>query len=279
MEDDDGLMTGKYCLAYTQTEVQQFHDTLIQHIEYVKKSIDEREPHKREYDSKVNERLMQTTEGKVDMCKALDASLISNPIYDEEPMAEVQSMTEINVFAIGQQHAEQPKFNNKGEVDQNVKQSHCINLELKLQNNVLKSGQHGQFSNGKSNEAKVTYDIDEIETINIKLEHSVAKLLAENEQLHKEKEHLKQTYKDLYDSIKKIRVQTKDQNDSLIAQLNKKSIENADLKAQIQEKVFATAALKNELRKLKGNSVDTKFSKPSILGNPILQPLKKPISC
>ncbi|GJV25187.1 reverse transcriptase domain-containing protein [Tanacetum coccineum] len=35
-------------------------------------------------------------------------------------------------------------------------------------------------------------------------------------------------------------------------------VENADLKAQIQEKVFANAALKNELRKLKGNSVDTK---------------------
>ncbi|GJY93368.1 hypothetical protein Tco_0509150 [Tanacetum coccineum] len=53
---------------------------------------------------------------------------------------------------------------------------------------------------------------------------------------------------------------------------NQKSVENADLKAQIQEKVFANAALKNELRKLKGNSVDTKFAKPSILGKPVLQP-------
>ncbi|GKA08467.1 hypothetical protein Tco_0687798, partial [Tanacetum coccineum] len=51
-----------------------------------------------------------------------------------------------------------------------------------------------------------------------------------------------------------------------------KTVENADLKAQIQEKVFANVALKNELRKLKGNSVDTKFSKPSILGKPVLQP-------
>ncbi|GJY14904.1 hypothetical protein Tco_0385326, partial [Tanacetum coccineum] len=50
------------------------------------------------------------------------------------------------------------------------------------------------------------------------------------------------------------------------------SVENADFKAQIQEKVFANAALKNELRKLKGNSVDTKFAKPSILGKPPLQP-------
>ncbi|GKA77020.1 hypothetical protein Tco_0783481 [Tanacetum coccineum] len=118
-----------------------------------------------------------------------------------------------------------------------------------------------------SNEAKVKNDIDVIETINIELEHSVAKLLAANEQLHKENEHLKQTYKELYDSIKKTRVQNKDNSDSLISQINQKSVENADLKAQIQEKVFANAALKNELRKLKGNSVDTKNSQKVSYGS------------
>ncbi|GJS58562.1 hypothetical protein Tco_0653346 [Tanacetum coccineum] len=123
-----------------------------------------------------------------------------------------------------------------------------------------------------SNEAKVKNDIDVIETINIELEHNVAKLLAANEQLHKENEHLKQTYKELYDSIKKTHIPNKDNSDSLIYQINQKSVENADLKAQIQEKVFANAALKNELRKLKGNSMDTKFAKASILGKPPLQP-------
>nr|GEW30011.1 retrotransposon protein, putative, unclassified [Tanacetum cinerariifolium] len=44
--------------------------------------------------------------------------------------------------------------------------------------------------------------------------------------------------------------------------------------AQIQEKVFTIAALKNDLRKLKGNSVDTKFAETSILGKPVLQPLR-----
>ncbi|GKB25230.1 hypothetical protein Tco_0864631 [Tanacetum coccineum] len=38
---------------------------------------------------------------------------------------------------------------------------------------------------------------------------------------------------------------------------------------EIQEKVFAIAALKNDLRKLKGNSVDTKFAKTSVLGKPV----------
>ncbi|GJT56341.1 hypothetical protein Tco_0991395 [Tanacetum coccineum] len=123
-----------------------------------------------------------------------------------------------------------------------------------------------------SNEAKVKNDIDVIETINIELEHNVAKLLAANEQLHKENEYLKQTYKELYDSIKKTRIQNKDNSESLISQINQKSVENADLKAQIQEKVFANAALNNELRKLKGNIVDSKFAKASILGKPPLQP-------
>nr|GFD48902.1 hypothetical protein [Tanacetum cinerariifolium] len=44
------------------------------------------------------------------------------PIYDEEPMAEVQTTVEINVFAIGQQHTEQPEFNNEGEVVQNAEE-------------------------------------------------------------------------------------------------------------------------------------------------------------
>nr|GEY71212.1 hypothetical protein [Tanacetum cinerariifolium] len=37
---------------YTRIEVQQFHDTLIQHMESVKESIDERALHKRGYDSR-----------------------------------------------------------------------------------------------------------------------------------------------------------------------------------------------------------------------------------
>ncbi|GJT61914.1 retrovirus-related pol polyprotein from transposon TNT 1-94 [Tanacetum coccineum] len=85
-------------------------------------------------------------------------------------------------------------------------------------------------------EEKVKQDMDEIETINIKLEHSLAKLLSENELLHKEIEHLKKIYKYQFDSIKKTRALSKEHCDSLIAQLNSKSMENADLKGQIQEK-------------------------------------------
>ncbi|GJU98015.1 hypothetical protein Tco_1327286 [Tanacetum coccineum] len=105
--------------------------------------------------------------------------------------------------------------------------------------------QHGQSLNETSNKAKIKKEIDVLETMNIELEHSVAKLRKENETLKKH-------YKDLYDSIKITRSKTIEQTTSLLAN-------NVDLKAQIQEKVFAIAALKNDLRKLKGNSVNTNF--------------------
>ncbi|GJZ05469.1 retrovirus-related pol polyprotein from transposon TNT 1-94 [Tanacetum coccineum] len=66
--------------------------------------------------------------------------------------------------------------------------------------------------------------MDEMETINIELEHSVAKLLSTNERLHKEIEHLKKIYKDQFDSIKKTRALSIEYYDSLIAQLNSKSM-------------------------------------------------------
>ncbi|GKD86687.1 hypothetical protein Tco_1357841 [Tanacetum coccineum] len=97
--------------------------------------------------------------------------------------------------------------------------------------------------------------MDEIETINIELEHSVAKLLFENELLHKDIKHLKKIYKDQFDSIKETFALSKEHCHSLITQLNSKSMENAELKGQIQENVFVTLALQNELRRLKGKTV------------------------
>ncbi|GJR44784.1 hypothetical protein Tco_1312887 [Tanacetum coccineum] len=76
LDDEYVVMIHNYFLQYTQLEIPEFHDTLIQHMESVKKSIDKRALHKRE-DSWVNERQMQTTEEKVDTSKALDASLVN----------------------------------------------------------------------------------------------------------------------------------------------------------------------------------------------------------
>ncbi|GKF15092.1 hypothetical protein Tco_0056554 [Tanacetum coccineum] len=99
-----------------------------------------------------------------------------------------------------------------------------------------------------STSESVKNDIDEIATINIEREHKVAKLISENE-------HLKQTYKQLYDLIKPSHVRAKEYSESLVNQLNQKSVEITDLNTQLQEKVFAVTVLKNELRKLKGKAI------------------------
>ncbi|GJX85597.1 hypothetical protein Tco_0336371 [Tanacetum coccineum] len=101
---------------------------------------------------------------------------------------------------------------------------------------------------GKTNEDKIKQELEEIETINIELDHRVTKLIAENE-------HLKQTYKQLYDSIKPARIRSKEQCDDLINQVNLKSAEISNLNACLQEKVLVITALKNDLRKLKGKAL------------------------
>ncbi|GKA59634.1 retrovirus-related pol polyprotein from transposon TNT 1-94 [Tanacetum coccineum] len=114
----------------------------------------------------------------------------------------------------------------------------------------------GNFLRENTKEENVKQEMDEIGTINIKLEHIVAELFSKNECcLHKERGHLKKIYKDQFDSIKKTHALSKEHRDSLIVQLNSKSMENANLKGQIQEKVFVTTALQNELSKLKGKNV------------------------
>ncbi|GKA04779.1 hypothetical protein Tco_0683899 [Tanacetum coccineum] len=85
--------------------------------------------------------------------------------------------------------------------------------------------------NGKMNEDKIKKDLEDIETINIELDHRVSKLIAENG-------HLKQTYKQLYDSIKPSHIRSKEQCDDLINQVNLKSVEISDLNASLQEKVL-----------------------------------------
>ncbi|GJY69167.1 retrovirus-related pol polyprotein from transposon TNT 1-94 [Tanacetum coccineum] len=104
-------------------------------------------------------------------------------------------------------------------------------------------------------EENVNHDKCELEPINEELENSVAKLLSENERLYNEINHVKQVFKDQFDSIKQTRVRHKEQSDSLINKLNLKSVENEDLKAQIQDKVFVITSLKNDLRKLKGKEI------------------------
>nr|GFA29918.1 hypothetical protein [Tanacetum cinerariifolium] len=70
---------------------------------------------------------------------------------------------------------------------------------------ILKLKERLKSLSGNVQEGKIKREFEEIETINIKLDHRVTKLVAENE-------HLKHTYKQLYDSIKSLRVRSKEQS-------------------------------------------------------------------
>nr|GFA09623.1 hypothetical protein [Tanacetum cinerariifolium] len=82
---------------YTQLAILEFYDTLIQHMESVKKLIDERAQHKREYDSWVKERPMQTSEEKVDMSKALDAEGFKEFSTEEQAMTSDHNSSELGI--------------------------------------------------------------------------------------------------------------------------------------------------------------------------------------
>nr|GFD30964.1 pyruvate, phosphate dikinase regulatory protein, chloroplastic [Tanacetum cinerariifolium] len=108
---------------------------------------------------------------------------------------------------------------------------------------ILKLKEKLNSFNGDDKGINVKRDVAEIESLNIELDHKVTKLAAENE-------HLKQTYKQLYDSIKSSR-------DDLFNKVNLKSAEVSDLNASLQEKVLVVTALREQLNKLKGKAVLT----------------------
>ncbi|GJZ85198.1 reverse transcriptase zinc-binding domain-containing protein [Tanacetum coccineum] len=138
------------------------------------------------------------------------------------------------------------KTNCELEKDLSKSEAKGIAFEIALQHKTYKD-LFESFSKVKSlrikqyDEAKVKDDFDEIETRNIELEYRVASLIKENE-------HLKLTYKNLFDSIKKSRVDdSKAEKDQFLKEINH---------------------LRTQLENLKGKSVQTKFDKHSILGKP-----------
>nr|GEX17944.1 putative reverse transcriptase domain-containing protein [Tanacetum cinerariifolium] len=110
-----------YFQAHTRTEIQQFRDRLIQQMESLRESIQERAKHKREYDRRMSDRMMQSIKGNADSSKELDVGLVVtesneteserhvlnsrsgndthtddvdiNSVNDKQPMAEVDRNT------------------------------------------------------------------------------------------------------------------------------------------------------------------------------------------
>nr|GFC88645.1 hypothetical protein [Tanacetum cinerariifolium] len=106
---------------------------------------------------------------------------------------------------------------------------------------IVKLKEKIKFLRADDKERKEESKVEDVETQNLELVHRVTKLTAENN-------HLKQTYKQLFDSIKSLRVQSKEQRDDLINKVNLKLVEVANLNANLQEKVLVITALKEQLK-------------------------------
>nr|GEY64208.1 hypothetical protein [Tanacetum cinerariifolium] len=148
-----------------------------------------------------------------DLAKAHNQDNVTHNLIDQAVQAMLPSeqsniVNQYNSFSL----QSVPSFDKLFEINELNAQSQEKDMVIKKLKERIKS------LSGIMKEDKIKQELEEIETINIELDHKVTKLIAENE-------HLKQTYKKLYDSIKSSR------------------------------KVLVITALKDNLRKLKGKVV------------------------
>ncbi|GKC20163.1 hypothetical protein Tco_1022313 [Tanacetum coccineum] len=112
-------------------------------------------------------------------------------------------------FEIALQH--KSRENNSLKTVQKENENFMASLQLEnahlkqTYKDLFESVQRSKVETNQCDEVKVKDNFDEIETKNIELEYQVASLI-------KDIEHLKLTYKNLFDSIKKSQVQTKTSN-------------------------------------------------------------------
>ncbi|GKB74359.1 hypothetical protein Tco_0935771 [Tanacetum coccineum] len=249
---------------------------LVRYLNAIEKEIDARAHHEEElarvYDSRVNEKMMQTHAGLVYMVKdKCDDGLVVKArsgtesemkdgcsksgndtqaegpdirlSNDTKPLHKVQSTVVYNVNTNDRQHAEQPKFINEGKVDQDAEQylenktTESLNQTLVSENDCL-----------KKTIAKLQNDFSKLEAqriaFEIALQHkyqennSLKTLQKENENflssLQIENAHLKQTYKDLYESVQRSNVES-NQCDEVKVKVNFDEIEtnNIDLEHRV----------------------------------------------
>ncbi|GJR21476.1 hypothetical protein Tco_0970003 [Tanacetum coccineum] len=121
LDDEYVDMIRNKFLQYTRLAIPEFRDTLIQHMESVKKSIGERAQHKMQYDRRVNERQIQTTEEKTDTSNALDASSVILESNGTESKEQDTSSRSGNDAHVDDAHSgATPEFNNVGKADQSA---------------------------------------------------------------------------------------------------------------------------------------------------------------
>ncbi|GJV46665.1 retrovirus-related pol polyprotein from transposon TNT 1-94 [Tanacetum coccineum] len=145
-------------------------------------------------------------------------------------------------------------------------EKHCITLEADSQLNQEIFQQEKSVLNQNAPSFTQLFELSELKLKSQAKDTSLIKL--------KSKLTFEKTYKQLYDSIKPKRVQSKEQCDALIKQVNIKSGEISDLNAKLQEQGLVIAALKNELRKLKGKALITRITEEALVLRDIVEHVK-----
>nr|GFA25692.1 hypothetical protein [Tanacetum cinerariifolium] len=135
-------------------------------------------------------------------------------------------------------------------------EKHCISLEI---NNQLKKEIFQKNTLSSSESAPTFAEFFEINELKAQAQVKDTVILKLKEKLRSLKGDVteRNTYKQLYDSIKSSRVRSKEKCDDLINKVNLKSAEVSDLNASLQEKFLVITDLKEQLNKLKGKAVLT----------------------
>nr|GEV55805.1 hypothetical protein [Tanacetum cinerariifolium] len=154
LDDEYVVMTSNYFLQYTQLAILEFRDTLIQHMESVKKSIDERAHHKRKYDSRVNERHMQTIEEKVDTSKALDDSLVRNRKSVLQPHRNQSVVRQPTGFKSKRPRISKPRFASQVDVNNDLSKPVTTHYLPKKRESVVVKPHHVIASSESRNSSK-----------------------------------------------------------------------------------------------------------------------------
>nr|GEW22811.1 retrovirus-related Pol polyprotein from transposon TNT 1-94 [Tanacetum cinerariifolium] len=163
-----------------------------------------------------------------------------------------------------------PATNNQLRTSSNPRQQATINNGRVLQEEELEFLADPRTAESSSNQTVVTtnvaYQADDLDAYDADCDElNSAKISLMANLSHYGSDNLAETYKELYDSIKSLRVRSKEQCDDLINKVNLKFAEVSDLNASLQEKVLVITALKELLNKLKGKVVITE----AISSNPI----------
>ncbi|GKC63344.1 hypothetical protein Tco_1095942, partial [Tanacetum coccineum] len=194
------------------------------------------------------------------LAKEADESLAKHKVLEYEIEHLLRAIVSQDLMSIVQSNSVVDTSNLLTKLDRTKeKLENCIIKKEKEYAIKRLQAQLGDFK-GKSQDTPCVSDTldplsQKLENENVELEFQVVNYI-------REIEHLKTIYKNLFDSISVTRTQTKTLTDSLQTQLHDSIHENAKLRAHLFDKVS------KQKNTTKGMSVNTMFTKQSILGKP-----------